>query len=81
MASMCVGRGVKEFEIWHFLNKILAKKVVCLVSSGQNEILQLLAPAQEIFFATPGKFHHWNPLQKILPTPLCSFLNAAPHSM
>jgi len=45
MASMCVGRGVKEFEIWHFLNKILAKKVVCLVSSGQNEILQLLAPA------------------------------------
>jgi len=42
--------GPLNFEIWYFPIKFVAKKVVFLVSSGQNEILPLLPPLQKSFW-------------------------------
>jgi len=48
------GKAPQDFKIWYFPNKFFAKKVVYLVSSGENEILSLLPPLQKYFWPTPG---------------------------
>ena len=48
-----------KFDI--LLLTCLAQKVVFLVSSGQNEILQLFPPPGKIFLATLGKIHFLPP--------------------
>jgi len=63
--TMGVGRAEVEgglgpslhFEIWHFPIKFLAKKVVCLVSSGKNESSPFLAPPRKSL-ALPGKIYN-----------------------
>jgi len=53
-----VGSGSKVppgFQNLTFSNGFSGKKVVFLDSSGENEILPLLAPLQKYFWPTPGK--------------------------
>ena len=53
------GQGRTKILKFDIFPSIFAKKVVFLVSSGENVILPLLAALAKIFLPHPWKIHYW----------------------
>jgi len=45
------GKAPQDFDMWHFSINFFAKKVVFLLSSGENAILPLLTHSAKLFLA------------------------------